>query len=96
MTTYYKSKYHIVFLIGITCATLCEHYYRFYMNNYVKIESTNDGTGLTADNVKHIIILTFLYAGLLFVRAFYFAVADVEESRRLSKQLDQNIVMNQM
>jgi hypothetical protein len=37
-----------------------------------------------------------MYAGFLFVRAFYFAVADAEESRRLSKQLDQNIVMNQI
>lgn len=37
-----------------------------------------------------------MYAGFLFIRAFYFAVADAEESRRLSKQLDQNIVMNQI
>jgi hypothetical protein len=66
------------------------------MNNYVKIESIHDGTGLTAHNVHVIIILTVLYAGFLFVRAFYFAVADAEESRRLSTQLDQNIVMNQI
>jgi hypothetical protein len=66
------------------------------LNNYVKIEHVNDGSGLTLDNVKYVALLTGVFAIVLFVRSYYFAVANVSESKRIAKQLDQNIIMNQM
>jgi len=85
-----------VFLVGIISTTVFEHLYQFYMNNYVKISSLHDGNGLTANNIKYVLLLTLLFAASLFVRAYYFAVANIKEGKRISSRLDRNLIMNEM
>jgi hypothetical protein len=64
------------------------------MNNYVKIQFLHDGSGLTAKNIEDLTVITLFFGLAVFARAYYFAVANVKETQRISQQLDLNVIMN--